>query len=48
MYGSMSAIVASVERELFTGARRSTAIAAGTGSSECIGGRSSRSRNCRA
>ena len=39
------AYVATVERELFTGARRSTAIPAGTGSSRFMGGRSSRSRN---
>src|SRR6478609_3181078 len=44
----MSAIVATVERELLTGARRSTAMPAGTGSSRFIGGRSSRSKNCRA
>ena len=47
-YGSTSASVATVERELFTGARRSTATPAATGSSASIGGRSSRSRNCRA
>ena len=41
-------IVATVERELFTGARRSTATPAATGSRVSIGGRSSRSRNWRA
>lgn len=47
-YGSRSAIVARVERLDLTGALRSTATVAETGSSESIGGRSSRSRNWRA
>ncbi len=47
-YASRSARVATVERELLTLVRRSTAMPAATGSSLSIGGRSSRSRNCRA
>lgn len=47
-YGSRSVIVARVDRLDFTGALRSTATVAATGASSSIGGRSSRSRNCRA
>ncbi len=47
-YGSRSVNVASVERLDLIGARRSTATAAAIGSSRSTGGRSSRSRNCRA